>query len=185
VHDSQPLYNDYRKLRVRNGEGTFQLSHVDEFVDEMLTKDFLCNIALPRIPTRWTLEASTRLEPRISALEDFEELEVRLCANHHLCDNCRPIRTRLACPFLVWHLRNQTEATFHQTAEFMTSLPFALLLGGCEVAGGRSGAGGSRGGGAREAGARGDFRAGARARTGARRWRPFAWAACPRWQTRR
>lgn len=78
-HDSQPLYNDYRKLRVRNGEGTFQLSHVDEFVDEMLTKDFLCNIALPRIPTRWTLEASTRLEPRISALEDFEEeLEVRV-----------------------------------------------------------------------------------------------------------
>lgn len=63
---------------MRNIEGTFALSHVDEFVDEMLTKDFLCDIAVPRIPTRWTLEASTKLEPRRSALEeDFEdELEV-------------------------------------------------------------------------------------------------------------
>jgi len=52
---------------------------VDEFVDEMLTKDFLCDIALPRIPNRWTLEASMKLEPRRSALEeDFEE-ELEVC----------------------------------------------------------------------------------------------------------
>eukprot|EP00242_Pyramimonas_sp_CCMP2087_P010830 CAMPEP_0198199844 /NCGR_PEP_ID=MMETSP1445-20131203/2983_1 /TAXON_ID=36898 /ORGANISM="Pyramimonas sp., Strain CCMP2087" /LENGTH=221 /DNA_ID=CAMNT_0043869745 /DNA_START=161 /DNA_END=822 /DNA_ORIENTATION=- len=70
----EPLYNDYRKLRQRADFGNFELTHVDEFVDEMLTKDFLCDIALPRIPNRWTLEASMKLEPRRSALEeDFEE----------------------------------------------------------------------------------------------------------------
>jgi len=75
----QPLYNDYRKLRQRADFGNFELTHVDEFVDEMLTKDFLCDIALPRIPNRWTLEASMKLEPRRSALEeDFEE-ELEVC----------------------------------------------------------------------------------------------------------
>lgn len=107
------MYNDYRKLRVRNGEGTFHLSHVDEFIDEMLTKDFLNNIALPRLPTRWTLEASTRLEPRISALEDFEEeLEV--------CVHITRLRTRLALRFEPIRVPSRASTDRTSTA---TSLP--------------------------------------------------------------
>lgn len=30
----------------------FALSHVDEFIDELLTKDYSCDIALPRVPKR-------------------------------------------------------------------------------------------------------------------------------------
>ena len=48
----EPLYNDYRKLRVRTPEGTFALAHMDEVVDDMLAKEYLFDIALPRIPNR-------------------------------------------------------------------------------------------------------------------------------------
>lgn len=66
------------RLRTPNG---FELTHIDEFIETLLTKDFACDIALPRIPHRWTLEAAGQLEPRRSVLEeeDFdmeqEELE--------------------------------------------------------------------------------------------------------------
>ncbi|KAJ1383466.1 Pre-mRNA-splicing factor 38 [Sesbania bispinosa] len=72
----EPLYNDYRKLRRKLADGQFTLTHVDEVIDELLTKDYSCDIALPRIKRRWTLESLGSLEPRRSALEeDFEEEE--------------------------------------------------------------------------------------------------------------
>ncbi|KAM0844798.1 hypothetical protein ACQ4PT_056814 [Festuca glaucescens] len=72
----EPLYNDYRKIRQKLNDGKFTLTHVDEFIDELLTKDYCCDTALPRIQKRWVLEASGTLEPRRSALEDdFEEEE--------------------------------------------------------------------------------------------------------------
>ncbi|GAB2277383.1 hypothetical protein Dimus_012086 [Dionaea muscipula] len=72
----EPLYNDYRKLRLKKSDGQFLLSHVDEFIDELLTKDYSCDIALPRIKKRWNLETIGALELRRSALEDdFEEEE--------------------------------------------------------------------------------------------------------------
>ncbi|XP_008795803.2 pre-mRNA-splicing factor 38-like [Phoenix dactylifera] len=72
----EPLYNDYRKLRRKLPDGKFCLTHVDELIDELLTRDYSCDVALPRVQKRWTLEASGILEPRRSALEeDFEEEE--------------------------------------------------------------------------------------------------------------
>ncbi|KAL2231270.1 UNVERIFIED_CONTAM: Pre-mRNA-splicing factor 38 [Sesamum indicum] len=72
----EPLYNDYRKLRLKLNDGKFTLTHVDEFINELLTTDYSCDIALPRIRKRLTLEAIDSLEPRRSALEDdFEEEE--------------------------------------------------------------------------------------------------------------
>ncbi|KAI3675999.1 hypothetical protein L1987_85595 [Smallanthus sonchifolius] len=72
----EPLYNDYRKLRQKLADGHFSLTHVDEVIDELLTKDYSCDIALPRIKKRLTIEAIGALEPRKSALEDdFEEEE--------------------------------------------------------------------------------------------------------------
>ncbi|ONI04358.1 hypothetical protein PRUPE_6G317400 [Prunus persica] len=70
----EPLYNDYRKLRRNLADGNYALTHVDEVIDELLTKDYSCDIAMPRIKKRWTLEATGSLERRKSALEeDFEE----------------------------------------------------------------------------------------------------------------
>ncbi|XP_068661079.1 pre-mRNA-splicing factor 38-like [Aristolochia californica] len=72
----EPLYNDYRKLRCKLADGCYALTHVDEVIDDLLTTDYSCDISLPRIPKRWTLESSGKLEPRRSALEDdFEEEE--------------------------------------------------------------------------------------------------------------
>ncbi|PSS03050.1 Pre-mRNA-splicing factor like [Actinidia chinensis var. chinensis] len=51
----EPLYNDYRKLRRQLPDGNFSLTHVDEIIDELLTKDYSCDIALPRIKKRWTV----------------------------------------------------------------------------------------------------------------------------------
>ncbi|KAF8392640.1 hypothetical protein HHK36_022989 [Tetracentron sinense] len=51
----EPLYNDYRKLRQKLADGRFSLTHVDEVIDELLTKDYACDIALPRIKKRWGL----------------------------------------------------------------------------------------------------------------------------------
>jgi len=75
---AQPLYNDYRRVRRRGQDGRASLVHVDEVIDELLTKDMVCDIALPRIPHRWTLEASGALAPRLSVLE--EALEEGLAA---------------------------------------------------------------------------------------------------------
>ncbi|XP_058078013.1 pre-mRNA-splicing factor 38 [Magnolia sinica] len=72
----EPLYNDYRKIRHKLSDGRFSLTHVDEVIDELLTKDYSCDVALPRVQKRWLLETAGKLEPRRSALEDdFEEEE--------------------------------------------------------------------------------------------------------------
>ena len=49
----EPLYNDYRKVRLREADGSFALTHMDEVVDQLLNNEYLFDIALPRIPNRW------------------------------------------------------------------------------------------------------------------------------------
>jgi hypothetical protein len=125
----EPLYNDFRKLKVMGRSGgsdslclprlavpgrlrlhpdlafaEFSLSHMDEFADDLLHLDRVCDIALPRIQvappplpqhtpvrrtrlvflwgrtprllqTRYTLELTETLEPRVSLLEDDDEEE--------------------------------------------------------------------------------------------------------------
>ena len=65
----EPLYNDYRKIAVR-GLGGWELSHMDEFVDSLLTGEVSCDVTLPHLPKRDVLEANGHLPPRVSALED-------------------------------------------------------------------------------------------------------------------
>ncbi len=48
----EPLYNDYRKMRLRQADGAYVLTHMDELVDEMLRAEYMFDIALPRIPNR-------------------------------------------------------------------------------------------------------------------------------------
>jgi len=62
------LYNDYRKIRHRAKNG-WETVRVDEFIDELLTNDYACDIALPRLPKRWHLEEAGMLEPRVSLAE--------------------------------------------------------------------------------------------------------------------
>ncbi|NXE09054.1 PR38A factor, partial [Lophotis ruficrista] len=72
----EPLYNDYRKIKSQNRNGEFELMHVDEFIDELLHQERVCDIILPRLQKRYVLEEAEQLEPRVSALEeDMDDVE--------------------------------------------------------------------------------------------------------------
>ena len=69
----EPFLEDRRKLRRRGRAGT-SLTYVDEFVDDLLTKDRVCATSLWKMPAREVLEDLEVLEPRVSALGDLEDL---------------------------------------------------------------------------------------------------------------
>ncbi|RPB24355.1 PRP38-domain-containing protein [Terfezia boudieri ATCC MYA-4762] len=62
------IFKILEKLKLR-GQAGFRLTYMDEFIDDLLTNDRVCDIALPRVPTRAQLEDLDKLEPRESALE--------------------------------------------------------------------------------------------------------------------
>eukprot|EP00871_Galdieria_phlegrea_P002893 jgi/Galph1/3604/GphlegSOOS_G2245.1 len=72
----EPLYEDFRKLRIRR-EICYNIIHVDELIDELLTQDDVCDIKLPRLPNRSILIEDKLLGPRRSKLEKelAEDLE--------------------------------------------------------------------------------------------------------------
>jgi len=65
----EPLLNDYRKIRQQRRDGNFELSHMDELIDQLLHEERVCDVQLPRIQKRGVLEENNDLEPRISVLE--------------------------------------------------------------------------------------------------------------------
>ncbi|KAG1699960.1 U4/U6-U5 snRNP complex subunit prp38 [Phytophthora capsici] len=65
----EPLLSDYRKIRKRNVIG-WELTHVDEIVDALLTEEYYIDLALPRLVDRELLEKNEGLPPRKSPLED-------------------------------------------------------------------------------------------------------------------
>ncbi|NXH25281.1 PR38A factor, partial [Myiagra hebetior] len=72
----EPLYNDYRKIKRQNRSGEFELMHVDEFIDELLHGERVCDIIMPRLQKRYVLEGAELLEPRAGALEgDMDDVE--------------------------------------------------------------------------------------------------------------
>ena len=60
----EPLLNDYRKIRIQNREGKFELSHMDEFIDSLLREERACDVILPRIQVT---EATVLIEIRMWA----------------------------------------------------------------------------------------------------------------------
>lgn len=71
----EPLLLDYRKLK-RRVRDSFMLTHMDQFVDDLLTKDRVCGTSLWKLPSRQQLEDLDLLEERISPLaEELEEMD--------------------------------------------------------------------------------------------------------------
>ncbi|KAK0210446.1 PRP38 family-domain-containing protein [Desarmillaria ectypa] len=68
----EPLLKDYRKLRLRNMAG-YSLTFIDEFADALLTEERVCDIILPRLAKRQTLEENGDIGPRKSRLLDAME----------------------------------------------------------------------------------------------------------------
>merc|ERR1712066_296395 len=65
----EPYYNDFRKIKYQRPDGTFQILHIDEFVDSLLNEERFLSMQLPRLVKRRIFEANDQLEPRISPLE--------------------------------------------------------------------------------------------------------------------
>ncbi|KIM58703.1 hypothetical protein SCLCIDRAFT_1218394 [Scleroderma citrinum Foug A] len=68
----EPLMKDYRKLRYHDMAG-YSLVYFDEFIYQLLTEERACDIILPRLPKRQTLEESGEIGPRKSRLLDAME----------------------------------------------------------------------------------------------------------------
>jgi pre-mRNA-splicing factor 38A len=66
----EPLYNDYRKLRRQNRMGAYEIVHMDEFIDELLREERVCDVILPRLQKRSILEENGELDPKVSLLDD-------------------------------------------------------------------------------------------------------------------
>ena len=69
----EPLYNDFRRVRKRTTFG-FEVVHVDEVIEELLTSEFFCDIKLPHLQKRIVLETNASLLPRESLL--LKELQM-------------------------------------------------------------------------------------------------------------
>ncbi|KAI8998913.1 PRP38 family-domain-containing protein [Trametes punicea] len=68
----EPLLKDYRKLRYR-GMGGYSIIHMDEFIDQLLVEERVCDLILPRITKRDVLEDLGEIGPRKSRLLDAME----------------------------------------------------------------------------------------------------------------
>ena len=66
----------------------YSLTYIDEFVDQLLTEERVCDIILPRIPKRQILEENGELGPRKSRLldamegRDSSDIEDRVSEGH-------------------------------------------------------------------------------------------------------
>jgi pre-mRNA-splicing factor 38A len=69
----EPFLEDRRKLRRKGRNGT-SLTFMDEFVDDLLTKDRVCATSLWKMRKRDILEDLELLEPRVSPLGTLEDL---------------------------------------------------------------------------------------------------------------
>jgi len=68
----EPLLKDYRKFRYRDMAG-YTLTFMDEFVDQLITEERVCDIILPRLAKRQVLEENGDIGPRKSRLLDALE----------------------------------------------------------------------------------------------------------------
>ena len=64
----EPLLGDYRKLKRRTKDGGYALTYMDQFIDDLLTKDRVCGTSLRKLPQRTVLEDLDQLEVRVSPL---------------------------------------------------------------------------------------------------------------------
>ena len=72
----EPLLSDYRKIRRRTKDGGYFLTYLDQFIDDLLTKDRVCGTSLRKLPQRTLLEDLEQLDPRISPLEkEIDEID--------------------------------------------------------------------------------------------------------------
>ena len=72
----EPLLADYRKIRRRARDGAYSITHIDQFVDDLLTKERVCGTSFRKLPLRTILEDLGQLEARESPLaREIDEID--------------------------------------------------------------------------------------------------------------
>lgn len=72
----EPFLEDYRKIRFRDSPYTeVKLYHIDEFADDLLHKERVCDLILPRLVNRVVLEDAGELETVLDSESDSEEID--------------------------------------------------------------------------------------------------------------
>lgn len=64
----EPLLDDYRKIRLRRIDGSYTLTTIDQFADDLLNEERVCDVQLPRLTQRKVVEVVEGLPPRRSKL---------------------------------------------------------------------------------------------------------------------
>lgn len=89
----EPLLNDYRKLRYRYMDGHNDIVCIDEFADQLLAEERVCDIQLPRLTQRRVLEENEGLPRRVSKLGKAIGMD-RLAGSDEESDAEEPERAR-------------------------------------------------------------------------------------------
>lgn len=66
----EPLYRDYRKLRIVDRSHKFSVIHMDELIDNLLREERVFDVILPRLTKRFILENNGDIGPYKSELEE-------------------------------------------------------------------------------------------------------------------
>ena len=77
----EPLYKDYRKLRIMDRTHKFSVIHMDELIDNLLREDRVFDLILPMLKKRIFLEDNREIEPYKSGLDD--ELNLMAKSDDH------------------------------------------------------------------------------------------------------
>lgn len=68
----EPFLVDFRRIRERGTDGVMSVTHVDSFIDSLLSHDSVCGVALPRLTKRHALENNHQLPLRVTPLEEHD-----------------------------------------------------------------------------------------------------------------
>eukprot|EP01059_Diplonema_ambulator_P003634 TRINITY_DN13348_c0_g1_i1.p1 TRINITY_DN13348_c0_g1~~TRINITY_DN13348_c0_g1_i1.p1 ORF type:complete len:246 (+),score=68.64 TRINITY_DN13348_c0_g1_i1:35-739(+) len=71
----EPLLGDYRKIRMRNLDGKYSITYIDELVDQFLNESNVFDCTLPRIPPRRVLENNDILQPLLTTVNNVNSDE--------------------------------------------------------------------------------------------------------------
>lgn len=68
----EPIYRDYRKLRIMDSEHKFSVIYMDDLIDRLLHDQIMFNVTLPRVTQRIVLEQTGQLKPYKSELDELD-----------------------------------------------------------------------------------------------------------------
>ena len=110
----EPFLADYRKVKRRTRNG-YTITYIDQFIDELLTKDRVCSTSLWKLPRRQHFEDLDQLDERISPLgAELDDIDVT--ARNRTIE-VEPIFARLSsteylCCHIMLHVRTHTSGQY-------------------------------------------------------------------------